>query len=150
MPCEMLSREFKNSEGEPKLFTTRQLPATKSLELHVELVNKLGSSCFPFIDGKYNYGDIITLMRANEHPVVSELIKRVVCSANFEGSEVKPHNFDLLFGNELMLICQVFAFVLEANFKSFFKQGLEMNEQSKLEEEARLAQAKQQSSCPKT
>lgn len=150
MPCELLTREIENAAGEKRIFTVRQLPATKALELHVEIVNKLGSTGFPLIDNNYNFGDIITLMRANEHPVVSELMKRVVCLANYEGHEIKPHNFDLSFDGELMMVCKAFAFVLEANFKSFFKQGLEMNEQKRLEAEALSAQAKQQSSSPKT
>lgn len=150
MACELLTREFKATGGELKLFTTRQLPASKALELHVELVGKLGSSCFPLIDNNYNFGDVITVMRANEHPAVSEFIKRVVCMANYEGSEIKPHNFDLAFNGELMLICQVFAFVLEANFQSFFKQGLEMNERKRLEAEELLAQDPQKNSSPKT
>lgn len=150
MACELVTREFNNSAGEPKLFTTRQLPADKALELHVELVGKLGSSCFPLIDNNYNFGDLITVMRANEHPAVSEFIKRVVCFANYEGSEIKPHNFNLSFDGELMMVCQVFAFVLEANFKSFFKQGLEMNERKRLAAEEQSAKAEQKNSSPKT
>lgn len=140
MACELLTREFKNSKGEAKLFTTRQLDASKALELHVELIGKVGTSVFPLIDNNYNFGDLITVMRQADSKVVSELMKRVICNANIEGAEIKPATYNIHFNGELMMACQVFAFVLEANYKEFFRQGLEMNEQFKLAEEARLAQ----------
>ena len=140
MACELLTREFKNSKGESKLFTTRQLAASKALDLHVELIGKVGTSVFPLIDNNYNFGDLIALMRQADNKIVTDLMKRVICNANIEGTEIKPATFDIHFSGELMLVCQVFAFVLEANFQAFFKQGLEMNEQFKLAEEARLEQ----------
>lgn len=151
MACELLTREFKNSEGEEVIVTTRQLSATKALELHVELVNKLGVSVLPFIDNAYNFGDLLQLMQSHhEHAVVSEIIKRVVLNAAISGKQVTSHGFDPIFNGELMLVCRVFAFILEANFKSFFKQGLEINELRRLEAEEQSNKAKQESSSPKT
>lgn len=133
MACELIQREFANSKGEPVLVAVRQLAASKSLELHVELVNKLGTSVYPLIENKYNFADIIHLMQQNNHEVVSELIKRVVCNAVIEGAELKPALYDFKFSGELMLACKVFAFVLEVNFLDFFKQGLEINALRRLE-----------------
>lgn len=146
MACELLTREFENSKGEKKIFTVRQLPASASLDLHIELIGAVGTSVFPFIENKYNFGNIITFMRQNEHKVLTDLIKRVVCTANIEGQEIRPAMFDIHFNGELMLVCQVFAFVCEVNFKDFFEQGLKMNELRLSEEAAALAAEEQKSS----
>lgn len=150
MACEVITREFTTTGGDKKLFATRQLAASKALELHIELIGKLGTTVFPLIDNKYNFGDLIQIMRQAEHPVVADLMKRVICNAACEGSEIKSHNFDLTFNGELMMACQVFAFVLESNFQSFFKQGLEMNERRRLEAEEASKLAEQKNSSPKT
>lgn len=150
MACEVLTREFKNTKGEPVLVATRQLSATKALELHIEIIGKMGTCVFPLIDNKFSFGDIIAVMRANEHPAIHDLMKRVICNAVIEGKEIKPHNFDLHFDGELMMACQIFAFVLEANFHDFFKLGLEMNEQRRLAEEEASKLALQKNSSPKT
>lgn len=134
MSCELCSREIPNSRGENILFTTRQLSATKALDLQVELINKLGNSVFPLIEGRYNFFDLVKLMAQADNKTIVELIKRVVSSANKDGKELIPALFDIEFNGELMLVCKLFAFVLEANFKSFFMQGVEMNEQFKLAE----------------
>ncbi|AGV99265.1 hypothetical protein PM1_049 [Pectobacterium phage PM1] len=149
MACELIQREFKNSNGDPVLVAVRQLPASKALELHVELVNVVGNSAFPLIANDYDFGNILSLMRAADPKVISELMKRVVCMAVVEGMEVKPALFDMKYNNELMLVCEVFAFVCEANFHDFFKQGLEMNEQKRLAVEEASKQAEQKSSSPK-
>ncbi|QQV88366.1 putative tail assembly chaperone protein [Erwinia phage Fifi44] len=138
MACELLTREFKTSEGVTKLFTTRQLAASSALDLHVELIGKVGTTVFPLIDNNYNFGDIIAVMRQADNKVVTDLMKRVICNANIEGQPITMATFDIHFNGELMLACQVFAFVLEANYKAFFKLGLEMNEQFKLAEAERL------------
>lgn len=149
MACELLQREFTNSEGNPVLVTVRQLAASKALDLHVELVGKLGSRIFPFIENKYTFGDIIYLMQQVEHPVFTELFKRVLSlHSNMEGQEIKPALYDMQFNGEMMLACKVFGFVLEANFLDFFKQGLEINEQRRLEAVAASELAKQQNSSP--
>jgi len=138
MACELVSEEFVNSKGEKILFATRQLSAKDALDLQVELVGKLGNSVFPFIDGHYNFGDLIAFMSRADNKIISELMVRVVCKVVKEGQEIKPATINYHFDGELMLLCKVFAFVLEANFKAFFKQGLEMNVQFKLAEEERL------------
>ena len=149
MACELLQREFTNSKGNPVLVTVRQLAASKALDLHVELVGKLGTRIFPFIENKYTFGDIIYLMQQVEHPIFTELFKRVLSShSNMEGQEIKPTLYDMQFNGEMMLACQVFGFVLEVNFLDFFKQGLEINEQRRLEAEAASALAQQQNSSP--
>lgn len=148
MATELLTREFADSKGNEFVFTTRQLAASKALDLHVELIGKVGTKAFPFIEGHYNFGDIIAFMGSNDNTVIVDLMKRVITMANKEGVEIKPALFDHHFNGELMLSCKVFAFVLEANFKSFFKLGIEMNEQFKLAEVARLEAAELKSSIP--
>lgn len=134
MACENFTREFENSVGEKVLVATRQLAATQALTLYVELMGKMGVSVLPFIDNKYNFSDIIVLMRATGHEQVVEVMKRVISHAAVEGAEINKFQFDKLFSGELMLACKIFAFVLEANYQSFFEQGLALNEQRQLEE----------------
>lgn len=150
MSCEVMTREFNNSKGEPILFAVRQLPATKSLELYVDLMRTFGAQIFPFIDDKYALADIVMLMRAAEQKTFVDLFKRVVATAVIDGEEIKPAKYDIFFNGELMLACKVFAFVTEVNFADFLQQGLEMNEQRSLEEAARLKRAEQQNSSQKT
>ena len=151
MACELLQREFTNSKGEPVLVVVRQMAAASALDLHVELVGKLGTRIFPFIEDKYTFGDIIFLMQQQEHPVFTELFKRVISTnVQLEGQEVKPALFNMQFNGELMLACKVFGLVLEANFLSFFKQGLEINEQRRLEAVEASKLAEQKNSSPET
>lgn len=133
MACEMVQREFLNSKGEPVLVVTRQLAASKALDLQVELLGTVGTIVFPLIENKYNFGSLIQLMRAAEAPVVTGLIKRVVSTVQVDGKEVKPALFDMFFSGELMLVYQIFAFVCEANFLDFFEQGLRLSELRELE-----------------
>lgn len=135
MACETIVREFEKSDGSTMVASVRQLPASKSLELHIDLINKLGNAIFPFIEDKYNFSDILNTMRSNKSDVVMQLIKQVVCTANIDGKEFSPPLFDVVFNREEMLIFKVFAFVLEANYMDFFRQGLEMNESRRLEVE---------------
>ncbi|AWN08645.1 tail assembly chaperone [Erwinia phage Faunus] len=142
MACELLTREFEDdTDGKKFVITTRQLSASNALDLYVELMNKVGGSVLPLINDDYNFGDLLSVMRANpDNKVVTELIKRVICSANMEGAEIQPALFNNYFSGRLMLSMKVFAFVLEANFKEFFRQGRALNEQRSLEAADRLKQ----------
>ena len=147
MSCEYISREINDSVGEPKLFTTRQLSASKSLDLYVELMNKVGTSVLPLINNDYTFGDIITVMRANQdNKIVVELMKRTICLATIEGKEITNAMYDLHYDGDLMLACKVFAFVLEANYKDFFKQGRDLNELRRSEAAAISAMAEPKNS----
>lgn len=148
MACELIQREFKNSKGETVLVGTRQLAASKSLELHVELIGKVGTSVFPFIENKYTFGDIIYFMRQAETGVITDIIKKIVSMATVDGKEIRPALWDMHFNNEMMLVCQIFAFVCEANYLDFFKQGLEINALRKLEAEEASELAEQKNSSP--
>lgn len=135
MACETIVREFDKSDGSKMLVAVRQLAASKSLELHIDLINKLGNAMFPFIEDRYNFSDILNVMRANKTDVIMQLIKEVVCTAAIDNKELKPALFDFVFAREEMLVFKIFGFVLEANFADFFRQGLEMNESRRLEAE---------------
>ena len=133
------------------LVNVRQLSASSALSLHVELVSKLGNAIYPFIENKYHFGDIIYLMGRVESAEFCELFKRVISSqATKDGAEIRPALFDMQFNGELMLACKIFAFVLEANFLDFFKEGLAINEQRRLEAEEASKLAQQKNSSPET
>lgn len=147
MACELREKEFQNSEGEPVLVTCRQLSASKALDLHLELMGKVGVAVLPFIEDKFNFGDIIHLMRFSD----ADITKRIICMANIDGMELKPALFDMKFdgGKDLMLAYKIFGFVLHTNFYDFFKQGVELNEQRRLEAEAISAPEEPKNSSPK-
>lgn len=150
MACELKSREFENSKGDKLLVSSRELAATAALDLHVELIGKLGTSVFQLIDNKYEFGDLINLMRQAENKVITELVKRVVCMATVDGKEIRPALFDMTYSGELMLVFKVFAFVCEVNFNDFFKQGLAINEQRSLEAAEASKMAEQKNTSPQT
>ena len=151
MACELVQRTFTNSQGEEVLVNVRQLSASSALSLHVELVSKLGNAIYPFIENKYHFGDIIYLMGRVESAEFCGLFKRVLSSqATKDGAEIRPALFDMQFNGELMLACKIFAFVLEANFLDFFKEGLAINEQRRLEAEEASKLAQQKNSSPET
>lgn len=151
MACELRQRELQADSGDVVLVGTRQLGASQALDLQVELVQKLGTSIFPFVENKYNFADIIYLMQqggtSNE---VTELIKRVVCMATIDGVEVTPRTMQMKYNGNLMLMHHVFAFVLESNFLDFFKQGLELNERRRLEAVEASKMVEQKNSSPET
>lgn len=148
MACELLQREFTISEDKEVLVGCRQLAASKALDLHVELISTVGDAMFPFVENKFNFADILYLMRQGKNTNLTDLIKRVVCMATLDGVEIKPATFDVKFGNDLMLICKIFGFVLEANFLDFFKEGLEINAQRQLEAEEASKQEELKNSSP--
>lgn len=153
MACELLQREFTGStEGKVFLVGVRQLPASAALSLHIELVSKLGGAIYPLIENTYNFADLVHVMKQSASDVVFELMKRVICQATLDGAEVKVPTYDMHYNGEMMLACKVFAFVLEANYLDFFKQGLEINAQRKLEaaEASKLAEQKNSSQGPTT
>ncbi|MBI0275409.1 hypothetical protein I6H07_06115 [Hafnia alvei] len=141
MACELLNRTITDSKGQEIVFAVRQLPATRALDLQVELCNVMGTQVFPFIEGKFDFNNIIKLMCSTEHAILSDLIKRVVLHARREGVEVTSALFDSKYDGELFLVFKVFAFVCEVNFKDFFSQGLAMTA-SKLSEEAATSEQK--------
>lgn len=149
MACELIQREFSVPDSEEKVLVgVRQLSASAALALHLELVGKVGGAIFPFIQNNYKFGDIIHLMRQAEAGVMTELMKRVVCYATLNGKEVKTATYDMHYNGKMMLACQVFAFVCEANYLDFFKQGLEINAQRQLEEAEASKLAEQKNSGP--
>lgn len=150
MACELIQREFTTSEGKELLIGVRQLAASKALDLHVELVSMFGSFVFPFIENKYNFADIIYLMQKSSSDVkYSDFVRRVVCMGTLDGQEISPKTFDYHFGRDLMLVHKIFAFVVEANFLDFFKEGLELNEQRRLEAAEASKLEEQKNSSPK-
>lgn len=148
MACELIQREFSTKEGEVVLVGCRQMAASKALELHVELIGAIGDAMFPFVENKFNFSDILYMMQKGKNSDLAELVKRIVCMATLDGNEVKPQTFDFKYSNDLMLVHNVFAFVLEANFLDFFKEGLEINERRRLEAEEASKLAEQKNSSP--
>lgn len=130
MACKTETREFMNKDGETSTIFVRQRPAEKALDLQIELLNVMGTEVFPFIKGEFNFNNILKVFVTTPHERLSDLMKRVVCTANKDGKEITPALFNTEYNGDLMLICKVFAFVCEVNFKDFFNQGQEMNAKS--------------------
>lgn len=144
MACELIQREFPSSDGTSRLVGVRQSAASAALDLHIELMQQLGQLMFPLVENKYNFGDFLSIMR-NGGDKLSSLIKRVIAIATVDGQVITEKTYDFHYSGpeKLMFAFKVFAFVLEANFLDFFKEGLELNEQRRLEAEEASAMEEQ-------
>lgn len=143
MACKSETRTFENVSGGEVVAFVRQLPATKALELQIELLNTVGTDVFPFVNGNYTFASIVRIMTQSEAKALSSLIKRVASMAVIDGKEVNSALFDSVYNGDLYLIYKIFAFVCEVNFKDFFSQGLETPDQKLLEGENQSEQEKQ-------
>lgn len=73
-------------------------------------------------------GDIIALLNSSSEVV--PLIKEFVSSARIDGKEIVPATFDKYYNEELLFIFKVFSFVCEVQYKDFFEQGQNLQDQS--------------------
>ena len=121
MPCKSETREIDGRD-----VFVMQLPASRAMELQVDLYSIIGDNCLPFVKGDWEFGNILYIQKYSDRDALIQLIKYTCSQARIDGKELTGANFDLEFSGNLLMIYKVFAFALEVNFKDFFTQGLEL------------------------
>lgn len=119
MACKSETREI-----DGKSVYVMQLPASKAMELQIEMYSTIGDTCLPFVKGDWTFGNILYIQKIADRDQLIQLIKYTCGQARIEGKETTGAFFDAEFSGNLLMIYKVFAFVLEVNFKDFFTQGL--------------------------
>lgn len=119
MPCRAETREIDGMQ-----VYTMQLPASKAMELQIEMYGVIADTCLPFVKGDWIFGNILYIQKIADRDALIQLIKYTCGNARIDGQELTGANFDQVFSGNLLMIYKVFAFVLEVNFKDFFTQGL--------------------------
>lgn len=119
MPCKAETREIDGVQ-----VYTMQLPASKAMELQIEMYGVIADTCLPFVKGDWTFGNILYIQKIADRDALIQLIKYTCGNARIDGQELTGANFDRVFSGNLLMIYKVFAFVLEVNFKDFFTQGL--------------------------
>ena len=100
-------------------------PVTKSMRYLHRLLDVSGEHILPFIEGKYEFADVLRFTRFTNDSDMKELVQEAVCSSYREGERLDSKTFGSDF-KDLMHVYKVFAFVCEVQYKDFFAQGLSM------------------------
>lgn len=101
----------------------RQWPASVALENLSEALALFGNQLAFFIDGSYQFGDILTVMHRNDPKSLSNLIKKFVCACSVDGKAIQEPMFNAEYSGDLYKVFRVFAFVCQVNYKDFFDEG---------------------------
>lgn len=118
----MACRELKATIGKHDIFA-RQWGATQALNMQVKLLNNCGALVIPFIEGTYDFDNVLQLMAGVKHEVLVPTVKQFLSCVRIEGQAVDEANFDTHFdGNLIDMIC-IFGAVCELQYKDFFVQG---------------------------
>lgn len=126
MGCKTETREIR---GKPVF--VRQWPANKAMSMQIDLLTILGDDCLAFVQGDWNFGNLIYILQRIDKPSFLALVKECISSAVVQGVVINETNFDVEFSGDLMNIYSIFSFVLEVNFKDFFVEGLAAMEEDK-------------------
>lgn len=119
MACKQETREIRG-----KQVFVRQWPASKAMDMQINLLTTMGDDCLGFVLGDWTFANLMFILQRVERPVFLALVKECICAARIDGVEISATNFDVEFSGDLMFIYDLFSFVLEVNFKDFFAEGL--------------------------
>ena len=101
----------------------RQWPATKGLEMQIELLNTCGGHIIPIIQGDYSFDDIIRLMAHTNKKDLTDIVKRFVYDVTMNGEVLTETNINFKFAGNLLGLVQVFCKTVELQYRDFFEQG---------------------------
>lgn len=107
----------------------RQWDATTQLTNLNKGLRILGVNFASFVEGEYEFKDILRMLAQTEPEELMPLIKTYVCSARVEGTEITSATFNSFYNGELYLVFKIFAFVCGVQYKDFFEQGLGAKDQ---------------------
>jgi len=123
MACKQETREFNGRQ-----VFVRQWPATKAMEMQIILMNTLGDYATPFVDGTYTFKDVSFVLANCNLPQFASLVRESCFAARIDGKEINSSTLDVELSGDLYTMYQVFAFVMEVNFKDFFALGQQLKE----------------------
>ena len=112
----------------------RQWPASIALENLSEALGLMGPNLSFFVDGSYQFTDVLQVLHSCDHKKLTVLLKKFVCAAKLNGQEVNEGAFNIVYGGDLARVFDVFAFVCEVNYRDFFEQGVTPPEQDQSEQ----------------
>lgn len=117
----------------------RQWPASVALDNLSKALKVFGADLAFFIDGTYEFTNILRVMRNND-PELVQILKDFACAARVDGREIRQTMFDAEYSGDIYRVWKTFAFVCEVNYKDFFDEGVSLLEQG-LQEQDRSEQS---------
>lgn len=113
----------------------RQWPASIALENLSEALGLLGPNLTFFIDGSYQFGDVLTVLHKCDHKQLTALLKKYVVAARVNGREIQDATFNAEYNGDLHRVFDTFALVCQVNYRDFFEQGAPPQPQEPEQEE---------------
>ena len=136
MACELVTTTIQD-----KLVTVTQLNCTDGLGELSKLLKVTGKLAYEYLNGEANIHHHLALLQ-EATPEDLEYIKNTVCKCAIEGKKYTPDTVGFYAQNNYLLLMEVFAFFMKANFKEFFIEGLKelasKNEMLELQEQQKL------------
>lgn len=126
----------------------RQWPASIALENLSEALGLLGSNLTFFIDGSYQFQDVLRVLHSCDHKRLTDLLKRFVIAARVDGRDIKPEAFNAEYNGELHRVFETFALVCQSNYRDFFEQGAPPPEPDPSEDEEQQEDLLQKNMTP--
>ncbi len=142
MACKLMTSTIRE-----KLVTVTQMNCTDGIDEMSKLLRVMGNVAYDYLRGESNIHHHLALIQACT-PEDIEYIKSVVCKCSIEGKKYTPDTVGFYMQNEYLLLMEVFAFYVSANYKEFFTEGLqelESKNKAKADEAAAELKAKMDS-----
>ena len=113
----------------------RQWPASVALENLSEALGLMGSDFSFFVDGSYQFTDMLQVLHRSDSKRLVALLKKFAMAARVDGKELQEAQFNQYYSGEIFKIFKVFAFVAEVNYRDFFELGVPPAEPDQQEEQ---------------
>lgn len=110
-----------------KPYYVRQWPASIAIQNLSKALKVFGVTFPSFIDGTYDFKDVLRLLAQSDLESIVPTIKAFVCCARCDGREINDGTFNVEYSGNLLEIFEVFAFVCEVQYRDFFEQGVLLN-----------------------
>jgi hypothetical protein len=95
-----------------------------------KLLTVTGKVSYDYLSGESNIHHHLALIQSCAAEDI-EYIKSIVCKCAIEGKMHKVETVGLFMQNNYLLLVEVFAFYISANYKEFFTEGLQEIESKK-------------------
>ena len=145
MACKLVTQTIRD-----KLVTLTQMNCMDGVEEMSKLLRVMGKVAYDYLSGDASIHHHLALIQSCT-PEDIEYIKSVVCKCHIEGKKYTPYTLGFHIQNDYLLLMEVFAFYVTANYKEFFTEGLlelesktkadlllKQQEQAKMDSESKL------------